>query len=192
VLGLDCSSNTIGWGIVSVNSESNEIQLLAHGHFKPPGTEKPELVRLNETYNKIYDLCETHKPNMISVEDIFLFMKGKSQARTITVLTAFNRVASLAAYRSTKNVCFYSVHQIRNIIKVCFKVRDTIQKEGVPDVIRSKLSKRFKDVVNTKNGVAKETFDEADGIAAAWAGALHILFPNTINPLLETKTKKKR
>ena len=188
VLGLDCSSSTFGWGIISINDGT--IHLLAHGHFKPPGSENPELMRLNETWNNINELCETFKPNCVCVEDIFLFMKGKSQARTITVLTAFNRIASLAAFRVTNNVNLYSVHQIRNIIKICNKIKNTIQKEDLPDLIRTHLSSRFSDILNKKNNIIKETFDEADGIAASWAGALHILYPDIVNPLLEIKSKK--
>jgi len=190
VLGLDCSSSTVGWGIVSI--ENNTIHLLAHGHFKPLGSENPELERLQDTWTHIVELCQTFKPNYVSIEDIFLFMKGKSQARTITVLTAFNRTAGLAAYQTMGNVSFYSVHQIRNIIKTCCGIKEVIQKDDMPKTIRSFLSPRFVDMINKKGNIGIETFDEADGIAASWAKALHIIKSDVVNPLLESKPKRKK
>lgn len=178
VLGLDCSSSTIGWGVISI--ENNNICLLGNGYFKPPNSKNYELMRLQSTWKYIIDLCQEFNPNCVSVEDIFIFMKGKSQARTITVLTAFNRVASLAAYQITNNVSFYSVHQVRSIIKEYYNIKGVIQKKDMPNIIRSFLSPNFSNIINRNGNISIETYDEADGIAVSWAKVLHILRPDIL------------
>lgn len=188
VLGLDCSSSTIGWGITSI--ENNNICLLGNGYFKPLGSKNPELMRLQNTWKYIIDLCQTFNPNCVSVEDILLFMKGKSQAKTITILTAFNRVASLAAYQITNNVSFYSVRQVRSMIKNYYSIKDVIQKKDMPNIIRNFLSPKFSDIINKKGSISIETYDEADGIAVSWAKALHTLNPDLLKPKIKRKRKK--
>ena len=84
------------------------------------------------------------------------------------------------------------MHQIRKIIKHFCNIDETIPKDGMPDVIRKYLCARFSNILNTRNNIAKETYDEADGIAAAWAGVLHIMHPDRVESLLEVKRKGKK
>lgn len=188
VLGLDCSSATIGWGLITI---SNPPKLISHGHIKPLDSKHPEIERLDDVYNTICKLCDLLKPSIVSVEDIFLFMKGKSQARTITLLTAFNRVISLAAHQKVGKVKFYNVHEIRKIIKNAYNIESDIGKEEMPNFIREHLETNFVDIKNKKNEQAKETCDEADGIAAAWCYLLCELNPELLK-LIEKKPKKKK
>lgn len=164
-LGLDCSSSTIGWGLIT-----DDLLLSAHGHIKPIKSQHI-LQRLNGVFDSIFNLCELLNPTHVVVEDIFIFMKGKSQAQTITILAAFNRVAALAAYRHTNNVSFYSVHDIRKTIKEHYKLERRIEKEDIPGLVKQYFV-GFSDIINKKGNVAVETFDETDGIAAAWAGVI--------------------
>lgn len=189
ILGLDCSSATMGWGLIVLNKEPT---LVAYGHFKPLDTSHPEMVRLQDVHDKITDLCNDLQPTYVAVEDIFLFMKGKSRAQTITTLTAFNRVASLAGHNSSEGVYFYTVHDIRKIIKTLLGLENTIAKEDMPDVIIEHLEPQFEKMLNRNGDVAKETYDEADGIASAWACAFHKQNEDVVNPLLEKPKKKKR
>lgn len=172
VLGLDCSSSTIGWGLVALN----EIPcLLAHGHIKPLDAKHDLLKRLNGVYEAIEILCEKYSPTHVSIEDILLFMKGKSKASTITILASFNRVVALSAYRNSKaEIIFYPSQTIRKIIKNAYKCPKRLEKEEIPDLIIDKLNSAFEKILNKKNKVANETYDEADGIAAAWACALEL------------------
>lgn len=187
VLGLDCSSATIGWGLISISSDPT---LISYGHIKPLDSKFPEIERLDDIYDRICALCELLKPSSVSVEDIFLFMKGKSKARTITLLTAFNRIISLAAYKSVGKVSFYNVHEIRKIIKNAYNISSEVGKEDMPNIIRQHLDSEFEDIKNKKGNQAKETCDEADGIAAAWCYLLCESRPELLK-LLEKKPKKK-
>ena len=172
VLGLDCSSSTIGWGLVG-KKESGENKLLAYGHIKPLKPTHDLIYRLNDVYDKIAELCLEFDPYEVAVEDILLFMAGASKAQTIVTLAAFNRVAALAAYREANHeVFFYSVSKIRSVLKKQINSKESIKKEDVPNIIIACLGPEFKLIKNRKGNVAKETGDEADGIAVALAHLL--------------------
>ena len=168
VLGLDISSSTIGWGLLTFDKE-----LLAYGHIKPLDAKHSKIERLNDVYIRIKEICETFAPSAVAVEDIFIFMKNKSQAKTIVILTEFNRVVSLSAYRVVNNIQFYSVHDIRKSIQKDLKLASKIEKEDMPNIIRTHLAPNFSDILNRNNNQAKETGDEADGIAVAWCYILN-------------------
>jgi Holliday junction resolvasome RuvABC endonuclease subunit len=174
VLGIDCSSSTIGWGLVAVKANPT---LLAYGHIKPLPSKNNALVkRLNDVYCKVEGLCEKYDPSEVAIEDIFTYMKGRSSGQTMTILAAFNRVAALSAYRTMeKDIIFYSVHTIRKLIKNKYLAKKgKVGKEDMPLLIQSHLEKTFTGPLNTKGAIATETLDEADGIAVAWARAIDI------------------
>ena len=173
ILGLDCSSAVIGWGLVSL-----DFQLLSYGHIKPLKSDFPLIERLDDTYKQIAALCEEFKPQSVSIEEVFTYMKGSSQAKTISILIAFNRTSALASYQKTNDVSFYSVHEIRNLIKKHYSFKNKIGKEDMPNLIKENLSEKFEFIINKKGNVAKETMDEADGIAAALA---HVIYLNRGN-----------
>lgn len=168
VLGLDCSTATIGWGLVTLESEP---KLLQFGHIKPLESKRGSLVeRLDDTFDRITELCEQLKPNIVAVEEIKKFMKGMSSAQTITILAGFNRVISLAAYKVSKNLRYYDESEIRKILKEKYlRKSDKVGKEDMPNLIRRFLWGDFQGPLNTKGEMATETYDEADGIAVGWS-----------------------
>lgn len=173
ILGLDCSSKTVGWGLVHQVVDSLPI-LLAHGHFNPLSSKHSLLERLSDVFDNITEICEEFKPYCIAVEDIIQFMKrgGGSSAQTITILAAFNRVASLAGWRWSENVTFYPVATIRKTIREKIGRKNKIEKEEIPSIIRENLCSNFTDIISKNGKVAEVTMDEADGIAVAWCHAL--------------------
>ncbi len=182
VLGLDCSSSTVGWGLISL-----DIELLAYGHFKPlkPSASCRNLIeRLDDAFIKTQELCLLLNPNHVSIEEIIYFMNRNTTARTITTLASFNRCISLAAHKSTGNVKLHTVLEIRNRIKRRYGIRTRIDKYRLPDIIRKNLSPEFYDTINTKNNIAKETYDEADGIATAWS---YVIYLNALREKLENE-----
>ena len=171
VLGLDCSSSTIGWGLVNENPE-----LLAHGHIKPLNSKYNIFIRLQNVYEKMQDLCWELNPTHIVIEDILLHMKGKSSANTITTLAIFNRTAGLSLYTHTGIIPeLLPVGTIRKIIRDNYpNVNRSFKKEEIPDIIREYLSSKFSNIINKNNNISNETYDEADGIIAAWAYSLKL------------------
>lgn len=165
ILGLDCSSRVIGWGLI----DPVGYRLLAHGHFKPLDSKHSLLERLNDVYDSITNLCDWLRPKTVVIEDIVLFMKGRSSARTITTLAVFNRTAALAAFRRVGDVQFRTVGSIRKQIRKLARLDSTPDKEDMPDLVRDHLDHKFIDVPKRGGGRGAPTFDEADGIAVAWA-----------------------
>lgn len=175
VLGLDCSSSTVGWGLIEL---SDPLKLLQYGYIKPLDSKHDDIERLHNIFNKIALLCDDLKPTYTAVEDIVLFIRNKSTARTITLLTSFNRIISLSAYIKTHNMNFYSVNNIRKTIKNFLNFSNSIEKDQMPNIIRSYLSMDFKNILNKKGNILKEFYDVSDGIAVAWCfGIRHISKP---------------
>lgn len=171
VLGLDCSTATIGWGLMTIEEHPS---LLKYGHIKPMESKHGSLIeRLDNTFDRISALCVSLGPTIVAVEEIKKFMKGRSSAQTITILAGFNRVVSLAAFKYARDVRFYDESEVRKAIKNKYMDRrDKIGKDNMPDVIRSYLETSFQGPLNTKGEVAVETYDEADGIAVAWCASI--------------------
>jgi len=170
VLGLDVSSQTVGWGLVRAGRRP---ALIAYGHIRPLPSSRGLMERLDSLYDDIKRLCEELSPDVVAVEDCALFMHGrKSNAKTMMTLAVFNRVVSLAAYRKTGDVRFYPVGSIRKAVRMASALDHAPHKEEIPGIIRRCLDGEFSDVEKRGGGTAVQTYDEADGIAAAWCAAL--------------------
>jgi Holliday junction resolvasome RuvABC endonuclease subunit len=170
VLGLDCSSSTVGWGLVGI--KDNKPILLSYGQIKPLKSDHDILTRLKDVFDRIIELCEIVKPTEAAVEEFLMFMKARSSATTIVTLASFNRVICIAALVSGVGVTLYPVQTIRKLVRVGIKRKEIIKKEEMPDLIREHLSSDFEFILN-RNGVrSEETEDQSDGIAVAWARVL--------------------
>lgn len=178
ILGIDCSSSTIGWAYMGVDGET--IKLLAHGHIKPPLKKDTSLIeRLDVVSKEIEILCSKLNPDISIVEEITQFMKGKTSANTIITLAVFNRAVALQLYRSTKKVPLFLLPiSIRTRIKRFLGRAEPIDKEEVPTILQNYFGETFFNIVGYKQrGKNKgqpivETYDEADAVAAAWAGLI--------------------
>lgn len=180
ILGIDCSSSTIGWAYMGV--DGSEIKLLDHGHIKPPKKDTGHLIeRLHWVSKEAAMLCDKYKPDFTIVEEISQFMKGRTSANTIITLAVFNRAVSLALYRSTNKVPLFLLPiSIRTRIKRFLGREEQIEKEQIPAILQEYFGKSFFKVVGYKQrGKNKgqpivETYDEADAVAAAWAGLIEL------------------
>jgi Holliday junction resolvasome RuvABC endonuclease subunit len=162
-MGLDASTTTIGMSVVSFDDDNTTLDYFEF--FKPP--KKGSIFeRLSKVREYIIATIDKFKPDVVVLEDIFLFMQGKSNAQTITILSALNRTVGTAVYDKMKgNQPFlYSVHFIRNNIKDTTKVP---AKEDIPDLVGRILDIEFPYTLNRLKNKAAENFDVADSIAAA-------------------------
>jgi len=179
ILGIDCSSSTIGWAYLGV--ENNVINILEHGHIKPPDKDTPLLDRLDSVSKSMADLCEKFKPSVIIIEEIAQYMAGRTSANTIITLAVFNRICALQLYRSSGQYPMFMLPiSIRTRIKRFLKRAEQIDKEEIPAILQNYFGKTFFKVVGYKQrGKNKgqpivETYDEADAVAAAWACAIEL------------------
>jgi len=161
VLGIDCSSNTIGWCVLDINLS---INFVAAGYIKPP--KKGDIIeRLNDTRNQINKLFAQYQPTYIGIEEIIQFMKGKSTAKTIIMLTTFNRMIGLLAYDYLKSSPqFFNVMSIRHGLKIN---KILPKKEEMPELVAQHLKMNFNYEINKNKKIKVENYDKADGMAVA-------------------------
>jgi len=154
---------------------NDEILKLKHVEFYKPPKKGDVFERLQEVRQYIFAVTSSWNPDAVALEDIVLFMGGRSTARTITTLTALNRTVGLAVLDNTgKSPHLYNVMKIRHQIK---EGKKAPKKEDVPERVAkileidleaaSKGEHNFPYIMNKRNKVAKENEDMADAIAVA-------------------------
>lgn len=165
VVGLDASTTTIGFSVVEYDGYSAP-DLKHVEHFKPP--KKGDLFeRLAKVRTFIFDRLDKFKPDDVALEDIILFMKGRSTAKTISSLAVLNRIVGLAVYDKMGKP-----PQLLNVMKIRHAIKDgkTLPpKEDIPELVAKILNIKFPYILNKKGAVAVENYDRADAIAVALA-----------------------
>ena len=164
VLGIDCSSTTIGYCLLEINESSNKIDFVTAGYIKP--IKKGTIIeRIVDTRNKINVILNKFKPDYIGIEEIIQFMQGKSTAKTVITLTTFNRMACLLAYDFLqKSPELFSVMTIRHGLK---NDKAFPKKEDMPELVAKHLGITFPYEANKKGNIKVENYDMADGVAVA-------------------------
>ncbi len=180
VLGLDISSSTIGFALLS--ADNGEIKLLEHGHIKPPKKDKYSIVeRLDIVSKDIELLCNRLQPEHIIIEDLIQYMPNRTSANTIITLAIFNRMVALQVFKTTGKIPeFLLPISVRAILKNFLKLSKKIDKEEIPQILQEFFGKSFFQVVKyKKSGKNKgqpvvEVLDESDACAVAWAGIIKL------------------
>ena len=180
VIGFDVSSTTIGWSVLEYTASS--MKLLDSGYIKP--IKKGTIIeRIVHTRDIVEKLIAKHKPDFIGIEDIVQFMKGKSTAQTIIMLTTFNRMIGLCAYDYLKKTPeLISVMTIRHGLKTS---KELPKKEDMPDLVAKHLGITFPYETNKNGKVKVENYDRADGIAVG------LYYTMLLRGLIKRKGKKK-
>lgn len=186
VLGIDCSSTTIGYCVLEIDELSGKIDFISASYLKP--IKKGTIIeRIVDTRNKLNDIINKVKPDYIGIEEIIQFMQGKSTAKTIIMLTTFNRMTCLLAHDFLKKSPeLFSVMTIRHGLKT-----DKVlpKKEDMPELVAKHLGITFPYVYKTskKKGktIAVESGDIADGVAVA------LYYSFVLTGKIKRKAKKK-
>lgn len=164
ILGLDASTTTIGLSVVDYD-DTNKI--LVQAEFYKPNKKVPILESLAMVRAWIQEKVNQYKPDDVALEDIILFMKGKSNAKTITSLAVLNRTVGLAAFEALKKpITLYNVTKIRHAIKPTKKLPP---KEDIPELVAQILKISFPYILDKKGKITVENFDVADSIACSLA-----------------------
>lgn len=165
-MGFDVSSTTIGYSLLRIDDD-DRISLVSCNYLKP--SKKGTIIeRIVDTRNKIEDIINQSEPDYIGVEDIIQFMKGKSTAKTIIMLTTYNRMVGLTCYDYLQRAPeLFNVMSIRHGLKI-----DKIlpKKEDMPRLVSQHLGITFPYLPqkkSKKNKIKVENYDMADGIAVA-------------------------
>ena len=159
-MGIDASSTTIGLCVLSY-SDAN-IKLEHKEFFKPP--KKGNIFeRLFKIRQYIWSKLDEFNPDEVALEDIILYMRGKSTAHTTTLLSAVNRVIGITIFEWLGRPPYlYPVEFIRKTIKLA---DETPQKEDIPDLVASILKIEYPYFLNRIKNIAVENYDIADSIA---------------------------
>ncbi|MEY2703917.1 MAG: hypothetical protein RLY43_2556 [Bacteroidota bacterium] len=186
VLGLDASTNTIGISIIDYID--GNFTLIDKLFYKPPKKGHP-IEKLAFTKMSISNVIEKYKPDHIALEDIILFMKGKSTAKTTTSLAALNRTVGLAAYEySNVPPTLLNVLTIRHAIKD----KTLPSKEDIPELVAQKLGFKWEWMKDKNGKIMPENYDVADGIAVALAFICLTLKGGGVIPQKSKKPKKSK
>jgi Holliday junction resolvasome RuvABC endonuclease subunit len=181
ILSFDISSTTIGYAVLQI--DNNQIKFVSCNYLNPK-KEGSIISRLVDTRDKIQTIINNVKPNYIGIEQIVEFMKGKSTAKTIIMLTSFNRMISLLAYDYLKTEPgIFSVMSIRHALK---QNKIFPKKEEIPALVAAHLGVTFPWIYSKPRGKSPakliiENYDMADAVAVG----LYYAF------LLTNKIKKK-
>lgn len=162
ILGIDCSSTTIGWCMLEITN--NKINYLNSGYFKP--IKKGNIFeRLDHTRKKIKEILNTHNPDYVAIEDIIEFMAGKSSSKTITTLAVYNRNVGMTIYDHMNQAPeLFNVMQIRHGLKIN---KIFPKKEDIPQLVSTHLGITFPYEHNRNGKIKVENYDRADAIAVA-------------------------
>ncbi len=104
VFGIDCGSQTTGYGVVRVDESSGPRNLtaLGFGGISPP--KKLELPgRLAFLHARIAELLAEHQPDVVAIENVFYSVNAKSalklgHVRGVALLAAANAGLPVAEY----------------------------------------------------------------------------------------------
>lgn len=166
ILAFDISSTTIGWALIEVQDKS--FSLSDYGHIKPKkkkGKEKYSMSKsLALTYESIQELIKDKNPDDIVVEKYATrFSMGRSTANTIIVLSVYNELVSLVAYKEfEKETTKLAPATIRSKISKYYDIKIE-GKDGAFKFVDENIS-NFKTKLNRLSNIKKECYDEADAI----------------------------
>lgn len=182
ILGFDASSTTIGYCVLTLDDTNNSISFVKAGYIKP--LKKGTIIeRIVDTRNKVQKVIVDAQPDHIAIEEIIQFMKGKSTAKTIIMLTTFNRMICLTSYDYLgSSPKLYSVMTIRHGLKTG---KELPKKEEMPALVAQHLGITFPYEYNKKGNIKVESYDKADGMAVA------LYHARVLAGLVKTKGKKK-
>lgn len=181
VLGIDCSSTTIGYCVLEINEKTKDIKFISCNYLKP--IKKGSIIeRIIDTRDKILNIIDEIKPDYIGIEDIIQFMQGKSTAQTIITLTTFNRMIALLSYDYLGHLPeLFSVMTIRHGLK---ENKILPKKEDMPDLVAKHLGITFPYLENRKGNIKAESYDMADAVAVA------LYYSNVLTGKVKRKGKK--
>lgn len=167
ILGIDCSSTTIGLGILEVID--NNIKFIDVFYFKPPKNGNI-FARLKETQIYIKSTIEKYKIDIVAIEEFAKFFGSKSSANTIIALALFNRFVGMAAYEQLGTPpTMLNVMSIRHAIKL---TKQLPPKEDIPYILEKRLNITFPFEYKKSGKIKEDSYDMADGLAVALAAAM--------------------
>ena len=141
ILGIDPGSRFTGFGVIEV--QGDRARCIAHGVIKTGGKAGGDefLQRLGIIFSGIRDVIESHKPDQVAVESVFLSRNPDSalklgQARGAALCAAIEQGLPVSEYspRSVKQAIVGSGSadkvQVKHMVAVLLQVRGEISEDA--------------------------------------------------------------
>lgn len=188
ILGLDISSKTIGYSVISIDDNKN-ISILEISQITPIKQTKTKtqilknnikktktiitkldiFQQLNYVKNEINKILKKYNPDIIGIEDIAKYFPNKSSANTIITLALYNRTIGLECFNfksQSPNLC--NVLSIRTKIKKQLKLNKIPDKKEIPDCMEKILNIKFPYIYDKNKNINEKSYDMADSLAVAY------------------------
>ena len=144
ILGIDPGSRTTGFGLIE--NQANRIRYIDSGNIRVSGDSLPK--RLGRIFNEIENVIQTHRPQQMSIENVFMARNPDSALK----LGQARGAAICAAYRAGLEIAEYAPREIKQAIVGS----GAANKEQVQHMVKRML------------GIRQQLkADEADGLAIA-------------------------
>jgi len=101
VLGIDCGTECTGYGVVELD-DRDKLLCVCFGAVRL-STRDPLPRRLSTVFDRLSSLIEQHRPDRVSIEDVFYALNVKSalklgQVRGVAMLAAASHQIEVAEY----------------------------------------------------------------------------------------------
>lgn len=146
ILGIDPGIARLGWGLI-INTQG-KLKIIDYGCFETSAT-TPEPLRLAEIYEFLIKLIKFHKPDVLSIEELFF----AANARTALTVGQARGVIILSATQSKLHVNSYTPLQVKQALT------------GYGRADKNQIQLMVKSILNLK--VIPKPDDAADALAIA-------------------------
>jgi len=144
ILGIDPGSRTTGFGVIE--NQANRLRYIDSGNIRVSGDSLPQ--RLGCIFNEIENVIQVHRPQQMSIENVFMARNPDSALK----LGQARGAAICAAYRAGLEIAEYAPREIKQAIVGS----GAANKEQVQHMVKRLL------------GIRRQLkADEADGLAIA-------------------------
>ena len=154
IFGIDPGSRATGYGLIE--AEGNRYRCITHGAIRPAGHGKMEFARrLYTIYRELDHLIETHRPDVVVVEEVFHAVN----AQTALKLGQVRGIALLAAAQYDIPIYEYSPLRVKQAIV------------GFGRAEKQQIQLMVKTLLNLKE--VPQPHDAADALAVALCHAFN-------------------
>lgn len=139
VFGIDCGTECTGYGVVEWDDTRRVPQLVSLGAGGIRLPKKESLAqRLALVYAELTTLLEVHRPDVVSIEEVFYSVNAKSalklgQIRGVALLAAANAKLPIAEYAPLKIKSTVTGYGLAQKEQVQFMVARLLNLSAVPE-----------------------------------------------------------
>ncbi len=151
ILGVDPGIGRMGWGIIEIRNSKFEIR--NYGCVETSSKDKKEL-RLLAIYQSLSKIIKKHKPDTLSIEDLFFNTNSKTafivgEARGVVLLSAAEKNLPVSIYTPLQVKVAITGYgrgdkiQIGRMVKAILKLKEIPKPDDITDALAVALTHAF-------------------------------------------------